>query len=267
MKNLMNKIMFLFMITVFSLLLLNSCSVETTQVSQNSSTEKTSGKMDSAQENAIPRNSKGNKPAICQSVTEQELMDQIPKLPNTLSKQFDDGNVSMSYDDHKLIFKGYIHGNGNNFRALLNGFDKFRSQECVRTVLFEGSTDSVNFEWRPDPRFISPTPPSDCKTEIEEEFAKSLLKDQINKNLFYHYDEQTKILKFNGYIHELPNKGKFNSLIGQLQRLMTNGCIKKVEFNGEIVKGYKAMRLRSFEWTVCGSGECECGGMCVACPC
>lgn len=208
----------------------------------------------------------GENLALCENVTEQDLRNETRRFPNTLTRQFDEGNIKLSFAGKKLVLKGYIYGNGNNLRALLNGFDRFRSGRCVSTVSFEGS-DTTNFEWRPNPDSNLPSMPAGCKTEIDEIFDKSPIRDQINKNFYYKFFEQTGTLVFSGSLHDFTGRGKFTSTVAQLQRLMNSGCIRKIEFTGEIVKNFRALVAPGFEWTVCEAGQCECSGVCVPCPC
>lgn len=261
-----NRLLFVLLFSISIAMLFAGCATEPSQQSVSESAEQVPVKEENTSTDKTPRGFTSDTQKLCQTVTEQELKDQIRKLPNKLTRQFDEGNISMLYADKTLVFKGYVHGNGNNFRALLNGFDKFRSKDCVRQVLFQGDK-TPNFEWRPDPDFVEPTPPGDCKADLVKELDKSLVKEQLNKNLYYNYNEQTRILEFRGAINDPSGKNRFNSLISQLQRLMTNGCIKKVIFDGKIVKTFLQIPDGGFGWNLCEAGMCECNGTCVACPC
>lgn len=242
---------------------------------------------------------KNSAPPVCIEVTASDILKQINYSPESLRRQFRDETITYSFTGQELIFKGYIHGNGNNLRSLLGGFDKLRGAQCLRVISFEGNTDGSNFEWRADPDLPSSASPDSCDVSG---VIEKVLEKQLNNTFFYTYDKTTGILKFSGHIGDAPGKGRFNSLIAQLQRFMKNGCIKKIIF-AKGAKESKSSRLQSligngcpakaaftitkiafvpetgimerlllnrgFEWQVCEYPSCECAGECRPCsdPC
>lgn len=262
MKNQTNRMLIMLLIAGFVLLGIG-CSGDTSKTNQNNSNQNTAGQNTSNEDEASPA---AAAPPVCTSVTEADIRAEIPKLPAKLRDQFSAGSISLSYDPqlYELIFKGYIHGNGNNLRALLNGFNKFRGKQCIRRVYFQGDTATSNFEWRPDPNSPTPSPPNVC--DVQDEIDKSVLKDQLNKNLWSVYNPTTKVLTLTGYIGDNPQgNGKFNPFIGQLQKFMRNGCISKIEFGPAVNKDPKMLLNRGFEWQICEYPECENNGVCVRC--
>lgn len=237
--------------------------------------------------------------AKCTSVTEGDILREINNSPESLKQQFRDGTITYSLTGKTLIFKGYIHGNGNNLRSLVGGFDKFRGERCLRVISFEGETTGSNFEWRPEPGTPTTPPPNGCDLGS---VIERVVGNQLNNTLFYKYDMTSRILEFSGHIGDAPGRGKFNSLVAQLQRFMRNGCLAKIVFApGTSIKGKTSAQLqkftengcttktafeitkvsfipkteaaeifllgRGFEWQICEYPACECNGECRTCPC
>lgn len=234
-----------------------------------------------------------NAPPVCTEVTNSDILLQINHSPESLRRQFRDKTIAYSYVNQRLTFTGYVYGNGNNLRSLIGGFDKLRGEKCIRVVSFEGDTAAANFEWRSDPD----SPPSDPLDGCDVAgVIDKFLENQLNKTFFYTYNKTTGILEFSGILGDAPGKGKFNSLVAQLQRFMKNGCIKKIVFVPKDPEVKEAARLQNsdgklcitnisftpktsvidrlllsagFEWQICEYPLCECSGRCISCsqPC
>lgn len=225
----------------------------------------------------------------CTQVTQSDILLEINTLPEPLKKQFRDGNITFDLSGQKLVFKGYVTGNGNNIRTLLSRFEKWRGEKCVRVVSFEGKTDSAYFEWRSEESLPVPD-----KCEVGS-VIESVAGNQFNKTLFYDYDSKTGVLELTGHLGDAPGRGRFNSLIARLQRFMQNGCISKIVFKPKPVandsgklfesskgigfakigyayadnESYRRFNTRGFEWQICEYPSCECSGTCKSCsdPC
>lgn len=269
------KINRLLVILVGFVLLGIGCAPDTSQNNRMNVSNQNSSNQTAAENKTLP-------PPSCTSVSEAELKDEINRLPAPLKNQFKEvnpqsGTISLSYAANILIFRGYITGNGNNLRGLLERFDRFRSPQCVKKVLFQGETEAENFEWRPET--VSPPPggtpsptPNTCKRDVEDAINNSNLASQLNKNLKYTFDETTKVLTFSGYIGDIPGNGQngqFNSLIARLQQFMSNGCISKIVFTNDGIKTEEKLTAeRGFGWELCEPPLCECAGICTSnCPC
>lgn len=263
MKNQTNRILVLFLIMGF-VLLFSGCPADPSQNNQNRSNQNTANQNTSNDELTADELAP---PPPCTSVSEQDIRDEIPRLPNPLKQQFDNGNITWSYDgpNHELIFKGYVYGNGVNLRSLLTRFNKFRGERCLWKVVFQGNPDTTNFEWRPDPNSPAPTPPNVCKKDVDDEIKNGILKSQLNHNLWFDFDESTKILTLTGYIGDKPQNGRFNAFIGQLQKFMRNGCISKIIFEPKQPATGRVLVNRGFGWQICEYPECERNGICVQC--
>lgn len=228
-------------------------------------------------QNASNQNSSANTtpPPVCTNVNEAQLKAEINRLPAQLKNQFKEvnpqtGTISLSYANNELVFTGYITGNVSNLRSLISGFNNFRGKNCANVVLFKGEKEAANFEWRSD---VSSKPPSNtCKKDVENIINKSSVASQIDKNLFYTFDETTNngagnVLTFKGYIGDNPGNGQFNALIGQLQPPITTGCMYKIVLTDETSPTGKAALNEGFEWQLCEAPLMECGGVCVNPPC
>lgn len=170
------------------------------------------------------------------------------------------------------------------------------NQQFCRT--FEGETTGSNFKWRPDADNKASDPPDGCDVGS---VVEKVVGEQINTNFFYKYDKTTGILEFSGHIGDAPGRGRFNSLIAQLQRFMKNGCPAKTVFAPTQAKGETSAQLqkfsgdgcttntafsitkiafvakitviekllfnKGFEWQICEPpSSCECAGECRTCP-
>lgn len=242
-----------------------------TETPQNDAINKNN--QNSSNQNASDQNSSANTtpPPACKSVSEEQLKAEINKLPAQLRDQFKEvnpqtGTISLNYKAPALTFNGYITGMASNLSQLINTYDKFRGEDCVRIVYFEGATASEDFEWRPEKL---PKPPEDCKKSVDDIINNSSVKDQINKNLFYDYDKkEPKVLFFSGHIDDKPSSnGRFTSLLAQLNQPMINGCISKIVFAKDTKLAPKPMAEAAFSWQICEGGLVECKGECVNPPC
>lgn len=211
-------------------------------------------------------NAAGDKtPPACTGVTEAELRAKINQLPDALKEQFNNETISLSYDpsNQYLTFTGGISGIGNNMSPLLTGYDEFRGPLCVRRVLFKGN--SGKFEWTSNIAPPPPTPPISCRQTIDDTIRNSTLAGQLNQNLFYTYDDGTKVLEFKGYIGDMPGRMQFTTLMTQLYAYMLNGCITKIVFAPK--EPSKKLTEQGFGWQLCEYPNCECAGECKPCPC
>ncbi len=242
--------------------------------------------------------SKQTSTLICEDMP-GKILRVINNSPKPLKDQFRNGTITYSYGEKRLIFMGYIHGNGSNIRSLINGFDGLRDEVCLRVISFEGASPGSNFEWRADADIQPPDPNNRCEVGS---VIENVVGNQLNKTLFYYYDKNTRVLEFRGHIGDARGRGKFNSLIAQLQRFMKNGCLAKMVFapdtnpkgktsaqvnelmgvgcatktaismtkisytpKTEIIE--KLLFNRGFEWQICEYPSCECAGECRTCPC
>lgn len=230
--------------------------------------------------------------AECTEVTESDILWEINTSPASLKQQFQEKNITYSYADQKLVFKGFISGSANNLRALVSGFEKLRGSRCIRVISFEGAATGTNFEWRPE--IDSASAPAPAKCDVAGAIDQSV-GDQLNKTFFYTYDENARVLELRGHLGDAPGRGRFNSLAGKLQQLLKSGCLTRITFAphqeqagsgqlrplpGDSVfqsvsytagNGLTSMKMagRGFEWQVCEYPSCECAGQCKPCsdPC
>ncbi|MEZ5428191.1 MAG: hypothetical protein R2747_18115 [Pyrinomonadaceae bacterium] len=192
--------------------------------------------------------------------TEDEIRTAIP---GSLKKQFDSGTITLSYAGDRLVFKGYLYGNGSDLETLLNGFDKFRSNGCVKVVSFEGESEGEMFRWCRD---------EDCKTQttdtkclaVNNRIRTSRMKEQISENLLYDYKTDG-VLEFTGFVSDSPGKKQFSSLFTLLRGDMNGGCITKVLFKPGSRRSDGDLLLKGFEWQLCTDPNCECDGECKPC--
>lgn len=224
----------------------------------------------------------------CTEVTESDIHREINVLPEPLKKQFRDGNITFSYANQKLVFKGYISGNVINVSILLTAMEKWRGEKCIRVVSFEGITEAEDFEWRSEI-----TPPAPDKCDIGDAIDK-VVGAQLNQTFFYNLPSPG-VLEFRGHIGDAPGRGRFTSLMARLQQFTQKGCISKIIFkprgsanqSGKLWKadgetgftkiGFtrstnefsKWFTSGGFEWQVCEHPYCECAGVCKLCsdPC
>lgn len=229
-------------------------------------------------------------PAGCEE-TPSKILREINNSPPALKDQFVNKNITYEYDSQRLAFKGYVQGNGNVSRLLINGFNKLRDAKCIRVISFEGKSSSESFEWRAES--TEPNPPAPEKCDVGSVISRSILGEQLGKTFFYEYDGKTRILELKGRLGDAPGKGRFNSLIAQLQKYMNNGCLGKIQFKPQ--KSVDGTQMQSFpigtagsaiiniafapesnllnilmpgdgfEWQICEYPACECGGGCPPC--
>jgi hypothetical protein len=257
------------LVVLISLVLLGiGCVTETPQNSEVSKNNQNASNQNSPNQNSS--NNNATPPPLCTgNIDEKVLKDEIDKLPAPLKNQFKEvnsqtGTISLSYKERALTFNGYITGMASNLSQLINTYDRFRGEDCVRIVYFEGATASEDFEWRPEKL---PNPPGDCKKSVDDIINNSSVKDQINKNLFYDFNEQTKVLTFSGHLNDKPGNGRLTSLLMQLNQPMINGCISKIVFAQDTKSAPKPMAEAAFDWQICEGGLVECNGECVLPPC
>lgn len=216
-----------------------------------------------------PVNTAPLKPIMCNSVSQQNINAEVAALPPELKSQFTAGTISVTYDAAKseMVFKGNLTSDGTNLHVFFSRFNKFRGRQCVKIVYLQGATAATNFEWRPVTAPPSP-PAGNCKTDVETTINNSSFSSQLKKNLDYLYDDKTGVLTLIGSIADIPeSNGQLNSFIGDLQKLMTAGCISKIVFKGSARTGEKLSDELRFGWTLCEPPLVECAGECVSsCP-
>jgi hypothetical protein len=263
MKNQTNRIFLMFAVIGLASLIIG-CPSNPPQNTQNTSNQNTadtnaSNKTEPSQAVAPP----------CTGVDEATLKNEIGHLPPTLKNQFKEinpgsGTVSLSYSeqDHILIFKGYVYGNGA-FQALVRGFDTFRTPQCVKRISFQGENDAANFAWCKDRNCPTPAPAANCR--VDATVNTSRMKPQIPGNLTYTYNSVNGVLEFKGYAGDQPNKGQFTSLFAQLQAEMNIGCISKVVFAPGSGEAKKGLLRAGFDLQLCEYPLCESGTECVPC--
>ncbi|HSK70504.1 MAG TPA: hypothetical protein VK892_02325 [Pyrinomonadaceae bacterium] len=262
------KIKKLLVVLIVLVLLGIGCVKETPQNREVSKNNQNASNQNTPNQNSS--NNNATPPPLCTgNIDEKVLKDEINKLPALLKNQFKEvnpktGTISLSYKERALTFNGYITGVASNLSQLINTYDRFRGENCVRIAYFEGAVAGENFEWRPEKL---PNPPGDCKKSVEDIINNSSVKDQINKNLFYEFNEQTKVLIFSGTLDDKPGNGRFTSLLAQLNQPMINGCISKIIFAQDPKIVQTAMSEREFSWQICEGGLVECKGECVIPPC
>jgi hypothetical protein len=253
MKNQPSKILFMFISMGFVLLGIG-CSTGPSPNSQSNSNQNTS--------NQISTSNKTTPTPLTCTLSEEELVNAIP---NNLKDQYNK-NFWLSFAGDKLVFKGSIYskGNGNVLGQLLNAFDKFRGKDCISAVSFQSNSENDKFKWCPEPECLPRKPAPDCY--VRNVVENSRIKYQLDHTLFYDYDiGNDGVLEFMGFVGDKPKSGQFNSLFGQLQQYMNNGCITKITFSSESKKDEKALTDVGFEWMLCESPNCECAGECKNC--
>ncbi len=246
------------------LLFLSGCPADTTQNNQ-------------ANKNATPVNAEKTpgedlESEKCTNVSDQDIQDVIDKkLIESLKKQFKDGNIEFEFTgstpaDYKLIFKGSIKGGSENLIDLFTKFNKFRGKSCVTFVSFVGKDAVGDFEWNPGSNSKAIEDKADCKTNIDSKITKSLVKGQLDKNLSFYYDMQSRVLTFYGYVGDPESKDYFSKLLKELKTYMNNGCISKIVFSKAKSKEKDSeVRSLGFEWGLCEYPLCDSAGGCAPC--
>lgn len=257
MKKQTNRMLVMFIIAGFVLLGIG-CSTDTSQNNQNISNQNTSN------ENASNEDVSSTEaaPPPCTSVDQTTL---INAIPNSLKSQYNK-NFTLSYDPttHEMTLNGFVYGNGNVMHQLLKGFDKYRSEQCVKVILLKGKTDSDKFEWCSTDDCPTRVPPLDCK--VLNIVNQSRMKYQLDENLYYTYNKGNDgILEFSGFAGDKPNSGQFTSLFAQLQGEMNRGCVSKIVFAASSGGADKKLLSQGFEWRLCQPPTCECYGECQPC--
>ena len=63
----------------------------------------------------------------------------------------------------RLIVKGPIYADIDDFKKFIDTLDKYRSEKCVRVVSFQGTTATDEFKWcASDPCPNEATDPREC---------------------------------------------------------------------------------------------------------
>jgi hypothetical protein len=226
--------------------------------------------MGSNNQNAPNGNNPGQNPALrkpCSNDVGKDIREVIEKEQafSNIKNQFKEfnqtgGTVSFSFDgaSKELIFKGSITSSEKDLQVFFNRFDKFRNDDCVRKVKFQGETPDKVFVWQLTP---STTLPASCSVDIEDALESSDLKDQHNTKHFDYLFDADKVLTLSGFVND--EKGHINNLFVNLKDNLSNGCISKIVFGSQSKTGEKATVEQGFTWSICPGTQVECHGLCV----